>query len=385
LLQDTTEPRPPLRVLHLCAGNLYGGVERIVAECAASRALTPAMTPAFAVCFDARLAREIDEAGARCARLGPVRVSRPWTVAKARRRLAAILESDRPHAVICHSSWMFALAAPVIRTAGGSATLALWLHDRVSGRTWPERWARMTVPDLVVSNSRFTDETVGTMYPVVPRAVVYAPVAPAESLSNDERRAFRKALGAAGDAPVVLMACRFEAWKGHQDLLAAISGIADPWRLWIAGGPQRSTEEDYLRLLRTRVASLGIADRVSFIGERPDIPAVMRAADVLCQPNSGPEPFGIAFVEALHAGLPVVTTAIGGALEIVTDACGRLVPPADPAALEAALRRLLTDATLRQRLGAAGPARAAALCDPMRQLNRLAALLSGAPAAEVPA
>ena len=63
-----------------------------------------------------------------------------------------------------------------------------------------------------------------------------------------------------------------------------------------------------------------------FLGERRDVAACMRAADIHCQPNTAPEPFGLAFVEALYAGLPVVTTALGGALEILTDACGVLVP-----------------------------------------------------------
>ena len=50
---------------------------------------------------------------------------------------------------------------------------------------------------------------------------------------------------------------------------------------------------------------------------------LLAAADVFCQPNSGPEPFGIVFVEALYAGLPVIATAIGGAQEIVDAACMR--------------------------------------------------------------
>lgn len=373
------------RVLHLCAGNLYGGVERIVAECAASRALCPSIAPAFAVCFDGRLAREIEDAGARCTRLGDARVSRPWTIAAFRRALAHLLETDRPHVVICHSSWMFALAAPAVRAAAGSATLVLWLHDRVSGTTWVERWAAMTVPDLLISNSHFTAASVPAMYPAVPRAVLYAPVASGAGSIPGERSRVRRALGLVDGTPVVLIATRFEAWKGHRDLIVAASRISQPWRVWIAGGPQRPQEENYARSLRTLVASLGIGDRVTFLGERTDVPALMRAADIHCQPNSSPEPFGLAWVEALYAGLPVVTAAMGGALEIVTDACGRLVRPGDPDALEQGLRGLIVDEEERRRLGAAGPGRAASLCDPAVQLERLAALAGGLPAAPVTA
>ncbi|HVA41545.1 MAG TPA: glycosyltransferase family 4 protein, partial [Candidatus Binataceae bacterium] len=92
--------------------------------------------------------------------------------------------------------------------------------------------------------------------------------------------------------------------------------------------------------------------------------------------NTGPEPFGITFIEALYAGLPVVTTSIGGALEIVDGSCGILVEPDDPGALAGALCRLIEDRELRARLGAAGPGRAAALCDPRAQMAALARALT---------
>ncbi|MFH1919422.1 MAG: glycosyltransferase family 4 protein [Planctomycetota bacterium] len=127
--------------------------------------------------------------------------------------------------------------------------------------------------------------------------------------------------------------------------------------------------------LKEQTHRLGIADRVRFVGERSDVMRVLQAADVHCQPNVGPEPFGIAFVEALHARLPVVTTAIGGALEIVNKHCGALVPPKDASALSRELRRLIGDADLRRELGNAGPDRARQLCDPTRQMARLETLL----------
>jgi glycosyltransferase involved in cell wall biosynthesis len=373
----TSEETAPLRVLHLCAGNMYGGVERIVAICAISRALCPAMIPSFAVCFDGRLAEELDDAGVPCARLGAVRASRPLTILRARLRLRTLLEHDRPDAVICHSSWVFGLAAPVVKAA--RAVLVLWVHDRLSGRTWPERWARLTRPDLIVSNSRFTAESIRSVFPDLAPSVLYAPVS--LGLPACHRAETRAALGVGDRMPVVVIASRFEAWKGHRELLAAAARIAEPWRLWIAGRAQRGDEDAYETELRDFAAACGIADRVTFLGERRDVPALLRAADLHCQPNIAPEPFGLAFVEALDAGLPVVTTALGGALEIVTPSCGVLVPPGDEDALVGALGALVVDRQARERLGSAGPARARELCDPRRQLAALAALI--APAAAV--
>jgi glycosyltransferase involved in cell wall biosynthesis len=108
-----------------------------------------------------------------------------------------------------------------------------------------------------------------------------------------------------------------------------------------------------------------------FLGQRTDVARLLQAADVHCQPNTGAEPFGLAFVEALYAGVPVVTSDLGGATEIVTPACGVLVAPGDTAALTAALQALMDDPARRATLGAAGPARARALCDPDAQMTAL--------------
>jgi glycosyltransferase involved in cell wall biosynthesis len=366
----------PLEVLHLCAGNVYGGVERIVSECAASRALCPSMTPSFAVCFEGRLSEEITGAGAPCAQLGAVRVSRPQTVLRARGQLRRVLAAWKPDAVICHSSWIAGLATPAARRAG--VPVATWIHDRLSGRTWAERWAKLTPPDLLIVNSRYTDETVSDVYPGIPREVVYAPV---PSVAGGSRREIRSALQVDDSTPVVLIASRFERWKGHPQLIDALATIREPWRLWIAGGAQRESEAEYERELRALADQRGIGSRTSFLGERRDVPALMRAADVHCQPNSVAEPFGLTYVEALYARLAVVTTAAGGAREIVTDDCGVLVPPGDSRALADALRCVIGDPALRVRLGSAGPARAAELCDPARQLARLATVMSSAIAA----
>jgi glycosyltransferase involved in cell wall biosynthesis len=362
----------PIEVLHVCAGNMYGGIERIVSECAMSRERCPAMSPRFAVCFEGRLSEELDASGAACARLGAARMSRPHTVLRARWELRRVLEESRPDAVVCHSSWSAGLAAPVARRE--DVAVATWIHDRLSGTTWAERWARLTPPDLLIVNSRYTDDTVPSSYPGVRHEVVYAPVPAGRPTAS--RAEIRAALEVDASTPVVLIASRFERWKGHRELIAALSEISDPWRLWIAGRPQRGDEADYERELRSLVDARGIASRTRFLGERRDVPAVMRAADVHCQPNSVAEPFGLTFVEALYAGLPVITTAAGGALEIVTPDCGLLVPPHDAAGLSNALRSVIGNPTLRARLGAAGPVRAAAICDPARQLGTLARTLT---------
>lgn len=360
-----------MHVLHVCAGNLYGGVERIVAECAVRRRVEPAMETGVAVCHAGRLASEIMAAGAACAVLGDVRVSRPHTVLRARRRLGDLVRTRRPDVAVCHSAWTFGLAAPVLARHGVPA--AIWIHDRLSGSTWVERWAARSKPALVICNSDFTAAAVPSLFPDVPRVVIHAPVAAADD--RDVRDRLRTSLGADARTCVVLIAARFEAWKGHRELLDALAGIPEPWQLWIAGSPQKRGEPEREAALRAHCDTARIADRVRFLGHRPDVRALMRAADLYCQPNTAPEPFGLAFVEALSAGLPVVTTAMGGALEIVDARCGVTVSPADPGALRDTLRSLINDPERRSRLALGGPSRASALCDPARQLARLAGAL----------
>jgi glycosyltransferase involved in cell wall biosynthesis len=85
----------------------------------------------------------------------------------------------------------------------------------------------------------------------------------------------------------------------------------------------------------------------------------------------GPEPFGLAIVEALSAGLPVVTSRLGAAPEILADGTGVLLPPGDVEALAEALRGLIVDADQRRAFASVGPRRAEALCDPEKSFRTL--------------
>ena len=128
---------------------------------------------------------------------------------------------------------------------------------------------------------------------------------------------------------------------------------------------------DISRNCKQTAATLGIAAQVRFLGQRSDIPELLSAADIFCQPNQTPDSFGISFVESLWAGRPVITTAMGGALEIVDECCGVLIKPGDVDALASALRSLIENPDLRARLAQAGRARAFELCDPARQMKIL--------------
>jgi glycosyltransferase involved in cell wall biosynthesis len=180
------------------------------------------------------------------------------------------------------------------------------------------------------------------------------------------------------DAVVIIQVSRMQPLKGQRMHLEALGKLRDmpDWVCWQVGGAQRTEEARYLGELMRAAEELGIADRVRFLGQRHDVGKLLAAADVFCQPNTLPEGFGITFVEALYAGLPVVTTAIGGAMEVVNESCGMLVQAGDSSALADALRLLLCNSELRERLGGAGPERALSLSDPAAQVARLADMLA---------
>jgi glycosyltransferase involved in cell wall biosynthesis len=365
-----------MKVLHLAAGNLFGGVETYLLTLARLRNLCPAMEPHFALCFPGRLRDELLAVGVPVHDLGAVRASRPWTVLLARRRLKRLLRAEAIHAAVVHGTWPHAVFGPATRRA--RVRLVTAIHDVLDPRHWINRWAARTRPDAIVSNSRFTADAAAKVFPGTPVAIVHPPVPAAGASDPGTRERIRAEFGTPPGAVVILMVSRIEGLKGHAVLLDALGRLRGlpEWTCWVVGGVQRPDEGNLLDRLRGSAERLGVTDRVRFVGARADVPAVMAAADVYCQPNTGPEGFGLTFVEALRARVPVVTTAIGGAVEIVTGECGILVKPGDAEAVADALRELIVDAARRRALGEGGPRRAAELCDPARQLPALAAAVA---------
>lgn len=364
-----------IRVLHVSSGNLYGGVETFVVTLARYRESCPALDQQFAVCSDGRFKRELLAAGAMVHDLGAVRVRQPLSILKARKRLFDLIEENRIDVVICHMAWAHSIFGPTVRTA--RKLLVFWLHMATEGRHWLERWAKMTEPDLVIAPSRFVADTAVSMFPRLDAKVVHYAVAPPDDSLRCERHEVREEFGTPLDAIVTVQACRLEEWKGQRIHLQALAHLRDMegWICWIVGGAQRPHEGRLLESLKNDAVSLGIADRVRFIGQRSDVPRILAAADIYCQPNTGLEGLPVVFTEALDARLPIITSDIGGFREIVDETCGIRVPVGNSLAVAEAMRRLIVGHAERKRLGDAGKLKARAMCDPVRQIQKIQRLL----------
>ncbi|RMG93275.1 MAG: glycosyltransferase [Chloroflexi bacterium] len=153
-------------------------------------------------------------------------------------------------------------------------------------------------------------------------------------------------------APTLLFVGRHRYYKGVDNLIQAMTQLPEAQLLIGGDGPMRPVWEALTREHQ-------LDDRVHFLGNvsSADLPGLYASADVFVLPaNARAEAFGTVLLEAMAAGLPCVTTEVGtGTSFVVQDGItGFVVPPQQPALLADALRRLLADATLRQRLGQAG-------------------------------
>jgi glycosyltransferase involved in cell wall biosynthesis len=151
---------------------------------------------------------------------------------------------------------------------------------------------------------------------------------------------------------VLVAVARLEPQKGLDVALRALAALPPEAVLVVLGeGPQRAE-------LEVLAAQLGVTERVRFPGRVGDVAALLRAAELLVHPARW-EGFGLALLEAMLCGKPIVASRVSSIPELVADGeTGILVPPDDPAALATAVGILLEDRTQATAMGEAGLVRA---------------------------
>lgn len=205
-------------------------------------------------------------------------------------------------------------------------------------------------------------------YRVVPLGFDLAPFAAVDDRARAEAR---QTLNLPAGSPVISTVGRLTAIKQHRlflDTVKRVVAIHPDALAVIAGGGE--LEDD----LKRYAASLGIADRVRMLGWRRDLPVIYAATDVflLTSRNEGTP---VALIEAMASGVPGVSTAVGGVVDVIGDAStGRTAPFGDADKLARSTNELLSSPALRAEMGAAARARVLARYDINRLVGDIAAL-----------
>jgi glycosyltransferase involved in cell wall biosynthesis len=161
------------------------------------------------------------------------------------------------------------------------------------------------------------------------------------------------------NAPVIVSAGRIDPEKGHDALVEAFWQIREEFpEVYVVICGQTFGNEGYATKLVKRVEALGLERRVFFLGQRRDLPEIFADCHIFCLPTLE-EAFGLVFIEAMAAGLPVVACRSGAVPEIVLNGVtGLLSEPGDFKKLAANLELLLMNPNLAAQLGKAGRIRA---------------------------
>jgi len=265
--------------------------------------------------------------------------------------LARGFRSLGPELVHLHTgraAWLGGIAAWL----AGTPSVVRRRMDGPVRRTWKNRLVYGAFSDAVVAISHPVARCLVDGGVDRERVRVVHSSVRSSDLATGERATTRTELGLADGELCVLTLASLVERKGIDVLLDAFAGLAPELRgrtrLIVAGeGPEGGP-------LRRRAEERGLAPRVAWLGRRDDTADLLAAADVFVL-ASRQEGLGVAALEAMAAGLPVVATRVGGLGEAVVDGeTGLLVKPDDAGGLGAALERMLGDPELRESCGRAG-------------------------------
>ena len=270
--------------------------------------------------------------------------------------LFSLFRRERPHIVHTHAWGTLVEGLVAARMArvpfiihGEHGTLQLRRYQR-----WVQRRAWGAANQVLSVSSRLAERiSQETGFPLARIRTIRNGV-DLGRFGGVDRTAARLALNLPADDILAVTVGRLVPVKDHLSLIEAIDCLQTQGvRLAVAiagDGPLRDA-------LVGRAAALGVGDRVHLLGHRTDVEKVYAAGDVFVL-SSESEGLSNTILEAMASGLPVVATRVGGADEMVQDGVtGRLVPPASPYELAAALKSVIGDGPGRLAMGTAGRAR----------------------------
>ncbi len=274
-----------------------------------------------------------------------------WRLSVSRALASALVEAD-PDCVHAHNEHTI-IHASRAKAYGAIDRLIITQHEprpQWTRRIY-QRPYRLT-PDLVTAVSPSYGEFLQRWFGYPPERVipVVHPVSYALFDLPPADKALAQELGVADAHPIIIWVGRLERIKGQRDLVHAFGTVLRHYpcaRLLIVGSG------DDAAFLEKLSARLGIAQQVLLTGVRNDVPALLRLADIFVCPSHA-ESLCMAVQEAMAAGKPIVSTAVWGPCDYISDGeNGLLVPIGQPRALADAILRVAADPALAKRLGEA--------------------------------
>lgn len=333
-----------LRILRVVIGLNQGGVQQAVLNL--FKGLDPARFEPIACAIEnsGAIGREIEQAGFEVITLGYKRQALKTILAL--RRLMIERQIDIVHASSYHPSFYARIAGilagvPVLISHehvvfDHQRRQRAWFNRLLAHRTAAYIAVGQQVGEQIIDWYGYPQDKVKVIHNGV-NLELFAPLA--------DPLALRASLGLPAEGLIVVMVARLDPEKGHRTLFEAISLLPDQGVNYLIIGTGRGAAK-----VHAEAEEFGVSDRVSFLGMRRDIPALLQVADIFAFPTLQ-EGFSNALIEAMASGCAIAASDYPSNLEAVEDGKSALISPRlDAPALAANLQRLLSDATLRKAL-----------------------------------
>ncbi len=357
-----------VRVLQVVLGLNPGGTERLVIELATR---LHGRIPTAVCCLDdaGAWAPEVEARGVAVHALN----RQPGFHPSLGRRVAAVARRHGATVIHAHHYSPFVYSG-CTRLAGLFTPIVFTEHGRLSdaGPSAKRRLANGALRQLAARTYGVSNDVrlhlVAEGFAANAVGVIYNGIDLGPAPGPEDRASVRRSLGVADDVLVLATIARLDPVKDLGILLRAVHAAADvPLLLLVIGdGSERAA-------LEAEAASLGLGNRVRFLGHRNDARTWLGGCDAYVN-TSISEGVSLTILEGMAARLPVIATRVGGTPEVVDEHCGVLIPAREPAACADALRRLGRDRALRSAMGAAGRQRVEAHFVLDRMVNDYAAV-----------
>jgi len=364
-----TTVSPPRRILFVAPVGEKGGAEQVLVDIV--RGLDRVRFTPLVVCLKpGPLVDELRALGVFAVGLRSHQTRQIHRVAGALRALARIVRAEKVDVLHANGGTMLFYAALGARLAGAKIPVVWSVYDPLHGGGAFERafvaaqrrlrpaWTIFGTPAVAPTYEQsYARLVAGRSQTILPGVNI------ADMEAGADAARARRDWGIPPDAPIATLFARLQPSKGHADLIEAAACVlaahADTHFL-LCGGALFGLHPGYEDEIRALIAARNLSARVRLTGYVPDAQKkdLLAAATLIVHPARS-EPFGIALIEAMAAGKPVIATACDGPRTIVVPGeTGLLVPPGDTNALAAAINALLAAPDQARRMGERGRERA---------------------------